>query len=150
MLTFATLTFHRSDQIRSSSYFYCIFLAACDIPVLVYYGPNGVSYQVAINGQTTSGNLVSDNVEEMSYDHFSRQLFYYVDNSDTFFAIKEDGSEKRQSGSATHVGRFTVDGRNDNIYYINTLTNTVHLLQTGIDIDLDINGRDIDMDSINK
>ena len=133
-----------------SSYFYFTFLAACDIPVIVYYGSNGANYQVTINDRTTSGNLVGDNVEEMSYDHLSRQLFYYVANSDTFFSIKEDGSEKRQSGTATNVGRFTVDGRNDDIYYINTLTDTVHLLQTGNDIDLDINGRDIDMDCINK
>ena len=128
-----------------------MFLAACDIPVVVYYGTNGINYEVTIDNVTTSGNFVSDSVAEMSYDPFSRRLFYY-DASGTFYSMEVDGSDIRRVGSLGNVVRFTVDGSNNITYYTNGLTNTVHsLMMSNFETaDLDINGQDIDMDSTNK
>lgn len=128
-----------------------MFLAVCDIPVVVYYGPNGINYTVTIDNVITSGNVVADNVAEMSYDTFSRRLFYY-DNSGTFYSMEVDGADIRQIASVSNVDRFTVDGRNNVTYYRNEFTNTVHSLNlTNLaTTDLGITARDIDMDSINK
>jgi hypothetical protein len=98
-------------------------MTTCNIPVVVYYGSNAVNYQVTINNVTTSGNLFSGGASDVDYDRFSRQLFYYV--SGNFYSMEEDGSDVRDIGAVENVERFTVDGRNNIIYYINTLTDTI-------------------------
>ena len=86
----------------------------------------------------------------MDYDHFSRRLFYYV--SGNFYSMEEDGSDLRDKGAVGNVERFTVDGRNNIIYYINTLTDTIHKFNMTnlVETDLNIRGKDIDIDSVNK
>jgi hypothetical protein len=39
--------------------------------------------------------------------------------------MEEDGSDVRDIGAVENVERFTVDGRNNIIYYIDTLTDTI-------------------------
>lgn len=51
----------------------------------------------------------------MDYDPVSRQLFCY-------------NSDLKQIGEIKHVARFTVDGRNNIIYYIHESTDTVYML----------------------
>jgi hypothetical protein len=125
-------------------------MTTCNIPVVVYYGPSAVNYQVTINNVTTSGSLVSGGASDMDYDRFSRRLFYYV--SGNFYSIEEDGSDLRDIGAVGNVERFTVDGRNNIIYYINTLTDTIYKFNMTnlVETDLNIRARDIDMDSVNK
>ena len=125
-------------------------MTTCNIPVVVYYGPSAVNYQVTINNVTTSGSLVSGGASDMDYDRFSRRLFYYV--SGNFYSMEEDGSDLRDIGAVGNVERFTVDGRNNIIYYINTLTDTIYKFNMTnlVETDLNIRARDIDMDSVNK
>ena len=122
----------------------------CNIPVVVYYGPSAINYQVTINNMTTSGRLVSGGAKDMDYDRFSRRLFYYV--SDNFYSIEQDGSDLRDIAAVGNVDRFTVDGRNNIIYYINDLTDTISKLNmtNSAATDVGISARDIDMDSVNK
>ena len=86
----------------------------------------------------------------MDYDRFSRRLFYYVLGN--FYSMEEDGSDLRDIGAVGNVERFTVDGRNNIIYYINTLTDTIYKLNMTnlVETDLNIRGKDIDIDSVNK
>ena len=127
-----------------------MFLDVCNIPVVVYYGPSGINYQVTVNNVTTSGRLVNGGAEDMEYDRFSRRLFFYV--SGNFYSIEQDGSDLRDIGSVGNVERFTVDGRNNIIYYINTLTDIIYKLNmtNSVETDLGISAKDIDMDSVNK
>jgi hypothetical protein len=99
---------------------------------------------------TTSGNLGSGGAEDMDYDRFSRRLFYYA--SGRFYSIEQDGSDLRDIGAVGTVERFTVDGRNNIIYYINTLTDTIYKFNMTnlVDTDLNIRAKDIDIDSVNK
>ena len=122
----------------------------CNIPVVVYYGPSAINYQVTINNVTTSGSLVSRGAKDMDYDRFSRRLFYYA--SGNFYSIEQDGSDLRDIGAVGNVDRFTVDGRNNIIYYINDLTNTISKfnMTNSVETDVGISARDIDMDSVNK
>ena len=122
----------------------------CNIPVVVYYGPSAINYQVTINNMTTSGRLVSGGAKDMDYDRFSRRLFYYV--SDNFYSIEQDGSDLRDIAAVGNVDRFTVDGRNNIIYYINDLTDTISKLNmtNSAETDVGISAKDIDMDSVNK
>ena len=122
----------------------------CNIPVVVYYSLSAVNYQVTINNVTTSGNLVSGGASDMDYDRFSRRLFYYV--SGNFYSIEQDGSDLRDIGAVGNVDRFTVDGRNDIIYYINDLTDTISKfnMTNSAETDVGISAKDIDMDSVNK
>ena len=126
-------------------------MTICNIPVVVYYGPSEINYQVTINNiTTTSASLVSGGAEDMDYDRFSRRLFYYV--SGNFYSIEQDGSDLREIAAVENVERFTIDGRNKVIYYINRLTRTISKLNmtnsavTGVGI----RAKDIDMDSVNK
>ena len=128
-----------------------MFLDVCNIPVVVYYGPSAINYQVTVNNVTTSGRLVSGGAEDMDYDRFSRRLFFYV--SGNFYSIEQDdGSDLRDIGAVGNVERFTVDGRNNIIYYINTLTDIIYKLNmtNSVETDLGISAKDIDMDSVNK
>ena len=127
-----------------------MFLDVCNIPVLVYYGPSAINYRVIVNNMTTSGNLSSRGAEDMDYDRFSRRLFYY--KSGNFYSIEQDGSDLRDIGAVGNVDRFTVDGRNNIIYYINTFTNTVYMfnMTNSAESDVGIRAKDIDMDSVNK
>ena len=86
----------------------------------------------------------------MDYDRFSRRLFYYV--SGNFYSMEEDGSDLRDIGAVGNVERFTVDGRNNIIYYINTLTDTIYKLNMTnlVETNLNIRAKDIDIDSVNK
>jgi hypothetical protein len=127
----------------------------CNIPVLVYYGDSEINYQVTINNITTSGSLVSGGALDVDYDSFSRRLFYY--QSEHFYSVKLDGSDVRDLGEVKLVVRFSVDGRNNIIYYIFDSTDTVYMfnmtnLQTDEVADLqDVTGaKDIDVDSVNK
>jgi hypothetical protein len=125
-------------------------MTMCNIPVVVYYGPSAINYQVTINNMTTSGRLVSGGAKDMDYDRFSRRLFYYV--SDNFYSIEQDGSDLRDIAAVGNVDRFTVDGRNNIIYYINDLTDTISKLNmtNSAETDVGISAKDIDMDSVNK
>jgi hypothetical protein len=125
-------------------------MTTCNIPVVVYYGSSAVNYQVTINNVATSGNLVSGGASDMDYDHFSRRLFYYV--SGNFYSIEQDGSDLRDRGAVGNVERFTVDGRNNIIYYINTLSDTIYKFNMTnlVETDLNIRAKDIDIDSVNK
>ena len=125
-------------------------MAMCNIPVVVYYGPSAINYQVTINNMTTSGRLGSGGAKDMDYDRFSRRLFYYV--SDNFYSIEQDGSDLRDIAVVGNVDRFTVDGRNNIIYYINDLTDTISKLNmtNSAETDVGISAKDIDMDSVNK
>jgi hypothetical protein len=125
-------------------------MTTCNIPVVVYYGSSAVNYQVTINNVTTSGNLVSGGASDMDYDRFSRRLFYYV--SGNFYSMEEDGSDLRDIGAVENVERFTVDGRNNIIYYVNTLTDTIYKFNMTnlVETDLNIRAKDIDIDSVNK
>jgi hypothetical protein len=125
-------------------------MTMCNIPVVVYYGLSAVNYQVTINNVTTSGNLVSGGANDMDYDRFSRRLFYYV--SGNFYSIEQDGSDLRDIGAVGNVDRFTVDGRNDIIYYINDLTDTISKfnMTNSVETDVGISAKDFDMDSVNK
>jgi hypothetical protein len=125
-------------------------MTTCNIPVVVYYGYSAVNYHVTINNVTTSGNLVSGGAADMDYDRFSSRLFYYV--SGNFYSTEEDGSDLRDIGAVGNVERFTVDGRNNIIYFTNTLTDTIFKLNmTNLtETDLHIRAKDIDMDSVNK
>ena len=86
----------------------------------------------------------------MDYDRFSRRLFYYVLGN--FYSMEEDGSDLRDIGAVGNVDRFTVDGRNNIIYYINTLTDTIYKFNMTnlVETNLNIRGKDIDIDSVNK
>jgi hypothetical protein len=130
-----------------------LFLGAmttCNIPVIVYYGPSAINYQVTVNNVTTSGSLVNGGAEDMDYDRFSRRLFYYV--SGNFYSIEQDGSDLRDIAAVDNVGRFTVDGRNNIIYYINSLTDIISKLNmtNAVETNVGISAKDIDMDSVNK
>ena len=125
-------------------------MTTCNIPVVVYYGSSAVNYQVTINNVTTLGNLVSGGASDMDYDRFSRRLFYYVLGN--FYSMEEDGSDLRDIGTVGNVDRFTVDGRNNIIYYIYTLTDTIYKFNMTnlVETDLNIRAKDIDIDSVNK
>ncbi|CAB3993184.1 Hypothetical predicted protein [Paramuricea clavata] len=125
-------------------------MTMCSIPIVVYYGPSAINYRVTVNNMTTSASLGSGGAEDMDYDRFSRRLFYYV--SGNFYSIEQDGSGLRNIGAVGNVERFTVDGRNNIIYYINTLTDTIYKLNmTNLaETNLNIRAKDIDMDSVNK
>jgi hypothetical protein len=127
-----------------------LFLDVCNIPVVVYYGPSAINYQVTVNNVTTSGSLVNGGAEDMDYDRFSRRLFYYV--SGNFYSIEQDGSDLRDIAAVDNVGRFTVDGRNNIIYYINSLTDIISKLNmtNAVETNVGISAKDIDMDSVNK
>ena len=86
----------------------------------------------------------------MDYDRFSRRLFYY--ESGNFYSIEQDGSDLRDIGAVGNVDRFTVDGRNNIIYYINTFTDIVYMFNmiNLAESDVGIRAKDIDMDSVNK
>ena len=86
----------------------------------------------------------------MDYDRFSRRLFYYV--SGNFYSMEEGGSDLRDIGAVGNVERFTVDGRNNIIYYISTLTDTIYKFNMTnlVETDLNIRAKDIDIDSVNK
>jgi hypothetical protein len=125
-------------------------MTTCNIPVIVYYGPSAINYQVTVNNVTTSGSLVNGGAEDMDYDRFSRRLFYYV--SGNFYSIEQDGSDLRDIAAVDNVGRFTVDGRNNIIYYINSLTDIISKLNmtNAVETNVGISAKDIDMDSVNK
>ena len=127
----------------------------CNIPVVFYYGFSGISYQVTINNVTTSERLVGNEVKDMNYDASSRRLFLY-DDLKNFYSIEQDGSDLRHI-EMENVDRFTVDGKNNIIYYIHKSTDTIFMLNmTDMEnaefADLaDVAGaKDIDMDKINK
>ena len=138
------------------TYIYFLFLDVCNIPVIVYYGPSAINYQVTINNVTTSGSLVNGEAKDMNYDPFSRRLFYY--NSNNFYSIELDGSDLRRVAAAIpQVDRFIVDGRNNIIYYIHESTDTVYMLNmtdlgnTKVADLADVTGaKDIDIDRVNK
>ncbi|CAB4000302.1 Hypothetical predicted protein [Paramuricea clavata] len=136
-LVFAALVLHSSSNV-------------CNIPVVVYYGPSAINYRVTVNNMTTSGRLVSGGAEDMDYDRFSRRLFSYV--SGNVYSIEQDGSDLRDIAAAGNVERFTVDGRNNIIYYINDLTDTVYKfnMTNSVETDLGIRAKGIDMDSVNN
>ncbi|CAB4009691.1 fibrillin-2-like isoform X48, partial [Paramuricea clavata] len=125
-------------------------MTMCNIPVVVYYGPSAINYQVTINNVTTSGSLGSGGAKDMNYDRLSRRLFYYV--SGNFYSVEQDGSDLRDIGAVGNVDRFTVDGRNNIIYYINDLTDIISKfnMTNSAETDLGIRAKDIDMDSVNN
>jgi hypothetical protein len=125
-------------------------MTMCNIPVVVYYGPSAINYQVTINNVTTSESLGSGGAKDMDYDRFSRRLFYYV--SGNFYSIEQNGSDLRDIGAVDNVDRFTVDGRNNIIYYINDLTDIISKFNVtnSAETDLGVRAKDIDMDSVNK
>jgi hypothetical protein len=127
----------------------------CNIPVIVYYDQGAINYQVTINNVTTSASLGSGGAKDINYDPFSRRLFYY--DSGNFYSIELDGSDLRHVGAVGNVERFAVDGRNNIIYYINDLTDTIFkfnmadLENTPVVELADVTGaKDIDIDHVNK
>ena len=128
----------------------------CNIPVLLSFGSFGIHYQVTIDNVTTSGNLVNTGVTYMDYDPFSRRLVFY-DLSEDFYSIKQDGSGLTHIAEINQITGFTVDGKNNIIYYIHEPTDSIRMLnmtnlETGPVLDLaDVAGiKDIDIDSTNK
>jgi hypothetical protein len=128
----------------------------CNIPLIVYYGPTAINYQVTINNVTTSASLGNGGAKDINYDPFSRRLFYY--DSDNFYSIELDGSDLRHiAEEINQVERFTVDGRNNIIFYIHKSTDTVYMLNmTDLEntqvVELaDVTAaKDIDIDHVNK
>ena len=131
-----------------------LILDVCNIPVFVYYGGSEIDYKVTISNVTTSGSLVGGEATDVDYDPVSRRLFYHV--SENFYSVELDGSDVRQIKEVNQVVRFTVDGRNNVIYFIFESTDTVYTLnmtnsQTNqVDDLVDVTGvKDIDMDIVN-
>ena len=129
-------------------------LDVCNIPVIVAYGGSEINYEVTINNVTSSGRIGSEGAEDMDYDPVSRRLFYY--NSDNFYSMQQDGSDLKHLGEVKQVVRFTVDGRNNIIYYVHESTDTVYMFnmtsaENAEVSDLeDVAGvRDVDMDNKN-
>ena len=130
-------------------------LDVCNVPVVVYYDASNINYQVTINNSTTSASLGSGGAIDMSYDPISRRLFYYESNK--FYSIEQDGSDLKQIVNALNVERFTIDGRNNVIYYILEQNDKVHMINmTSLENEqvtalANIDGvKDVDMDSINQ
>ena len=138
------------------TYIYFMFLDVCNIPVIIYYGPAAINYQVTINNVITSASLGNGGAKDINYDPFSRRLFYY--DSGNFYSIELDGSDLRHiAGGVNQVERFTVDGRNNIIFYIHESTDTVYMLNmTDLEntqvVELaDVTAaKDIDIDHVNK
>jgi hypothetical protein len=127
----------------------------CNITLIVYYGPTAINYHVTINNVTTSPSLGSGGAKDINYDPFSRRLFYY--DSGNFYSIELDGSDLRLIAPVQQVERFTVDGRNNIIFYIHESTDTVYMLNmTDLEdtqvVELaDVTAaKDIDIDHVNK
>ena len=128
----------------------------CNIPLIVYYGPTAINYQVTINNVTISASLGNGGAKDINYDPFSRRLFYY--DSGNFYSIELDGSDLRHiAGEGNQVERFTVDGRNNVIFYIHKSTDSVYMLNmTNLEntqvVELaDVSAaKDIDIDHVNK
>ena len=132
-----------------------MFLDVCNIPVIIYYGPAAINYQVTINNVITSASLGNGGAKDINYDPFSRRLFYY--NSGNFYSIELDGSDFRLIAPVQQVERFTVDGRNNIIFYTHGSTDTVYMfnmtdLENTQVVELaDVTAaKDIDIDHVNK
>ena len=111
---------------------------------------------MTINNVTTSRGLGNGGAKDINYDPVSRRLFYY--DSGNFYSIELDGSDLRHiAGGVNQVERFTVDGRNNIIFYIHESTDTVYMLNmTDLEdtqvVELaDVTAaKDIDIDHVNK
>jgi hypothetical protein len=144
--------FRFRPQFVTIHYFHLLFpdSTECDVPVIVYYGASEINYQVTINNVTTEASLVSGGAMDMDYDPISRRLFYYV--SGNFYSVAQNGSDVRNIGELSHVESFTVDGRNNVIYCVRSLTDTFYVLNmtTMVSTDTGISANYVDMDNVNK
>ena len=129
-------------------------LDVCNIPVIFFYGESEINYEVTIDNVTTSARIGSVGADDMDYDPVSRRLFYH--KLDNFYSMEQDGSDLKHLGEVKHVARFTVDGRNNIIYYIHESTDTVYIFNMTNSENLKVgslvfltSAKDVDMDNEN-